>query len=539
MNAGICLIFPPLIKTEACPPAGIPSLVAYLKARGHNTSVLDMDLVLKKCFLIYRIRLYIQRKLFSFQKIVLRKTGSVDKVEGKRSYKKFRILIKPLKKIGLFVLSCTVKMKQFNEQPPPLEYVIETFKNKTRIERLLRPALKQVKGRKIVGISVMYPNQILYALIIAKLVKEMGDVFVVLGGSQITAHIHKLTNSLLLDYVDGFIVHEGEQSLYALVDGEDFRRIPNFYYKDGDSYRPSDNVDFVMPMDCWEIPDFDEFDLTVYPQRALPIRTLRGCFWGKCRFCSYPYISGKFNLSSSGFVIENIKGLQQKYGIDNFEFIDSSLPARFLKLIAEGIIKNNLVIQWHCRVDCEDAFKDPGFAKLLKQSGCRSLALGVESGNNRIIRYMNKLQKDKETVIEVVKTLRSAGITIVIFAMVGFPTETKAEINETIDLVMKLKDEYQVLLRNVSIFNLLEHTYVYDNPQEFKITKIYKRYHNAAQGYGFHFECPDGASKKETRLLCKKANLFLKYPFLYKIYQRRRIRDGEVKHLRNASASRI
>ena len=430
-------------------------------------------------------------------------------------------------------------MKQFNEQPLPLEYVLETFRNKMRIERLLRPALKQVKGKEIVGISVMYPNQILYALIIAKLVKEMGDVFVVLGGSQITAHIHRLTNPLLLDYVDGFIVHEGEAGLCALLDGEEFHSIPNFYCKDGDSYRPSDTVDFVMPIDCWEIPDFDGFDLMAYPQRALPIRTLRGCFWGKCRFCSYPHISGKFNLSSSGFVIENIKGLQQKYGMDSFEFIDSSLPARFLKHIAEGIIKNNLNIRWHCRVDCEDAFKDLGFAKLLKQSGCRSLSLGVESGNNRIIRYMNKLQKDKETVIEVVSALKSAGITIVIYAMVGFPTETKEEINETLDLVMKLKDEYQVLLRNFSIFNLLEHTYVYDNPQEFKITKIYKRCHNAAQGYGFHFECPDGANKREIHLLCKKANLFLKHPFLYKIYQGRRIKEGEVKDLGKASASRI
>ena len=272
-----------------------------------------------------------------------------------------------------------------------------------------------------------------------------------------------------------------------------------------------------MPVEYYRTPDFSGFELGDYPQAMLPIRTLRGCFWGKCRFCTYPYISGEFALPDPEFVINSIKELQKKYNVSRVEFIDSSVPAVFLKRISEKIVENGLRIGWNCRADFQDEFKNIEFVKLLKNSGCESLSLGVESGNNRIIRYMNKLQRDRDTMLEIIEALSSQGIIPVIYAMLGFPTETRPEAEETIEFVMRLKREYRCVLTGVAVFNLLEHTYVFNNPGEFKINKIHEGYHNAFQGYGRRFAVSEGLSRKEAHSLRRKANLFIKYPFLHAV----------------------
>lgn len=489
----ICLLFPPLIGVESCPPAGVPSIVAYLKEHGYKTFVLDMDLLFKKSFSTQRILMYIQRILFfnSFMR---------------RAIIAMRIFFFPKTNLSL-------------------ERIFELFQRNEalyKLEKRIKPKLAQaIRDEKILGISVIYPSQILYAIIIARLAKEINkEIFILLGGSQITMHIEKfVANVSLLNYVDGFIVHEGEEALRTVLQGEKLNLVPNLYYKDNNNYKASERSDFLMPVNKWKTPDFVGFDLKNYT--TLPIRTLRGCFWGKCRFCSYPYISGQFNTTSTGFVIESIVKLQRQYNISKIEFIDSSLPVNFLRNIAINLIKNKIKVEWSCRANFEDGLKDTALVRLLKQSGCAKLALGIESGNNRVMQYMNKLQRDREVVLKVIRTLNSEGILPFVYVLFGFPTETRDEMEETLNFVMMLKNNYHAEL-TISTFNLLEHTYIYNNPDEFKIKKIYEVNHNADQGYGHMFECLEGADRKEAEFLSKKAKLFRLLPFLYRVSKKKR-----------------
>jgi radical SAM superfamily enzyme YgiQ (UPF0313 family) len=380
------------------------------------------------------------------------------------------------------------------------------------------PALKNtVKDIKILGISIVYPSQILYALIIAKMAKEInGDLYIIFGGAQITLFINDLMNNKkIINYVDGFIVHEGESALKSLLDGDPYDQIPNFYYKDNGGFRSSRSVDFVMPVSEYETPDFEGFDLKSYHTDVLPMRTLRGCYWGRCRFCTYSHVSGKFSLSETKFVINALKRLIEKYGATRLEFIDSSVPADYLKHIAEEILNNNLKIKWRCRANYQEDFKDVELAKLFKKSGCESLAMGLESGSNRVVRYMGKTQKDTESAREITRVLWSEGITCALYLMLGFPTETKSEMGKTLDLAMELKSKYGATVYGISVFNLLERSYVYDHPEEFKIFKIDIEKHNRAQGYGHDFVCSEGASRKVAYRMAGKAYLFTRYPFLY------------------------
>lgn len=532
----VLLIFPPLIEDLPYPPAGIPYIVSYLKSHHHNPYVLDVDSLFKKSFLMYKILFIFQSRILSFRKSRLNVSSNINKCQDTfRSGDGWKQIIK---KTGLSILKEIFQVKKVvvKAEPLPLDQALKIFSSKIsilKIERRLRPILRNFTADKNItclGISVIYPNQILYALVIAKIMKKMHkDMLIVLGGPQITMHIRRLiSNAELTDYIDGFIIHEGEIPLDHLINnlkiGKSLNDIPNLYYKKEDRYIPSGDVNFITPIEEYGIPDFLGFALNSYLQSLLPIRTLRGCFWGKCTFCSYPYISGKFGLVKPEFVVDSIETLQKKYNVNRFEFIDSSVPAGFLNEIANIIRKKNLKIRWNCRVNFQKEFRNVEFVKLLKDSGCESLALGVESGTNRIIKLMNKMQENTDVVLEILQVLKAQGIIPVIYIIIGFPTETKSEISQTIDFVMRLKKDFGCALSGIGAFNLLENTYIFDHPEEFKIKNISKESYVATQGYGCRYTS-EGATKEEVYCMQRKANFFIRHPFLYGVIHKNNVEN--------------
>ncbi len=525
----VCLISSALIESVPNPPAGVPSLVSYLKSEGYSPLALDLDSLYKKTIFAHKFFSYLESKLILTRKSKFNAPIESDANTGQNANGFKNVLKKILKGTGKHLLKQVRKCKNssFKIQSFSLERTFEMMNDNTNfpdIEDRLWSLLKdRVGGVKVAGISVVYPDQVLYALLAAKTIKRINkDTFVVLGGSQITTYINKFAgNPGLVKFVDAFIVHEGEEGLCGLLDAvknnKPFKDIPNLYHKYENAFKASNNVDYVMPLDKYKTPDFDGFDLTDYPEGMLPIRTLRGCYWGKCTFCSYSFTGGKFRgFTDLEFVINSIKTLQEKYKVRRFEFIDDSLPAKFLKRIAEEIIKNNLNIQWCTRANVQEEFKDIEFVKLLKKSGCASLYFGVESGSDRIMKLMKKMQLGKTTVLKVMEVVSSQNIQPVTYMMFGFPTETKVEAKESFDFFMKLKKDYKCAVSNASAFNLVPGTAVFENPGKYKITKVYTDTKKATQGYGFKYDVSEGLTREEVQKFCKKANFFLRYPFLYK-----------------------
>jgi len=530
----ICLVSPPLIESVPTPPAGVPSLVAYLKQEGYSSLVLDLDLLYKKTIGAYKIFSFLESKLLSLRHSGLNSPLSQNNVESKSKNISLKGRSKKLfKRIGKYLLKKVRKFKNssFKIQSHSLESIFEMLSSDvdfTDIENRLKLILEEkVKGVKIFGISVTYPDQVLYSLLTARLIKKINkDIFIVLGGAQTTTYIDKFKNeSALVNFVDAFIVHEGEEGLTALVDAiktnKDFSTIPNLYYKENNEFKASKKVDYVMPLSQYATPDFDGFDLSDYPEEMLPIRTLRGCYWGKCTFCSYSHTGGKFRgFTDIDFVINSVKTLQKKYNMHRFEFIDDSIPATFLKKLAPAIIENKLNIEWFTRANVQEDFKDVEFVKLLRKSGCAALYFGVESGNERIMKLMKKMQVGKPSVEKVMETVNAQNIQPVTYMMFGFPTETKKEIEESLDFFMKLKKQYNCAINSASVFNLVPGTAVFDNPEEYKITKVYTNTKKASQGYGFEYDISEGLSRKEVYKYANRVNLYLKYPFLYDINKR-------------------
>jgi radical SAM superfamily enzyme YgiQ (UPF0313 family) len=82
---------------------------------------------------------------------------------------------------------------------------------------------------------------------------------------------------------------------------------------------------------------------------------------------------------------------------------------------------------------------DDSLLNLIQKAGCREVALGIESGSNRILEHINK-HISPEMTIRAVRAMTTRGIHVKGYFILGFPTETEADMTATIDLISQLWD---------------------------------------------------------------------------------------------------
>jgi len=205
-------------------------------------------------------------------------------------------------------------------------------------------------------------------------------------------------------------------------------------------------------LDALGIPSWDFLGLGRYKRRAphgvfqksypsAPMMATRGCPY-TCSYCSAGIISGKkIRKRSPEHIVEEITYLHEKYGIREISFLDDNFTFYndYAKEICERIIKLNLGMTFNLPNGVRIDSLDEELLLLMKKAGWYSLTLGVESGTQRILNSIRKklnlnIVKEKLELIHKV-----GGFTTIGFFMMGFPTEKREEIQNTIDLMFKGK----------------------------------------------------------------------------------------------------
>jgi radical SAM superfamily enzyme YgiQ (UPF0313 family) len=294
----------------------------------------------------------------------------------------------------------------------------------------------------ILGISITSVEQIIPGLTLAHLIKEARpEIHITVGGSVFTKLVDVLEKgSPLFDFVDSFIVHEGETPLLRLVehlrgDG-DLSQVPNLVYKHDGGVKV--NRPFVKEeLNALPTPDFDgiPFDLYLTPERVLPIMGSRGCYWEKCAFCSIPFDHMDFHVRYAETVVQDFKNLKEKYGCNYFFFTDEALPINFLKTFSEKLIEQKVDVQWTGELKFEKSLLRDNRMETLYKSGCRKLIFGMESYNQRVLDAMKK-GCPKEVIDKTVEECIRIGIAMHFYILVGFPTETREEVMDSVNFVM-------------------------------------------------------------------------------------------------------
>jgi hypothetical protein len=175
-----------------------------------------------------------------------------------------------------------------------LRLAFEDTKIAEKIYHILSHPIKENKF-SLIGISAIYPEQLFFAFVIAKAIKQQAgqDMPIVIGGIEVTRHINYIINDKkVYDIVDFFITDDGEEPLAKLLielPGGRFSDIPNLYFKRPDiaeGYLKPKEIFYLHPKD-FSTPDFRGFDFFIYTKR-MPMLASKGCLWSKCNFCTYP-----------------------------------------------------------------------------------------------------------------------------------------------------------------------------------------------------------------------------------------------------------
>ena len=224
---------------------------------------------------------------------------------------------------------------------------------------------------------------------------------------------------------------------------------------------------FVQNLDDLPDPAWHLIDVPKYTSPCL--NTSRGCS-NACSFCyNKSYNKGYYAAESAERILEQVQILQTKYGIkdirlseDNFTFNRKRLR-EFCNLIIDRKIK----LKWWCDARCDLSETD---VALMAKAGCHSVGLGVESGSQRMLDFMNK----GITVAEAEKTfwlLIKYRIRTTCYVLYGLPTETVDDFNQTQALLKRLDNPYYFLNRFVpfpgsDLFDYCVHNNLIEAPQK-------------------------------------------------------------------------
>ena len=317
--------------------------------------------------------------------------------------------------------------------------------------QLIAPVMKKEKPG-MVGISIVQQKQIIPTFTFSKMIKEeFPDVHITIGGNIVTRIRDELkTQDKLFGYIDSAVLYEGENAYLQLVDAVENSKplsgLPNLIYRDESGIHANKDV-CSEDLSKLPPPDFDGLALKKYfvPKLILPFLATRGCYWGRCTFCDHfqGYVEG-FRTMQVDQIIDEIRFLQNKYNTRYFHFTDESYPPALFRKLSQRIVEEKLDIVWTTHMRFEETLLDEQVWKDAHASGCRYLHFGFESGNQRVLKLM-----DKATKLDAIETnLRmssEAGIWNHIMGFFGFPGEKKEEAEDSKHFVLKNREHVHSL----------------------------------------------------------------------------------------------
>jgi anaerobic magnesium-protoporphyrin IX monomethyl ester cyclase len=308
---------------------------------------------------------------------------------------------------------------------------------------------------KLVGVSFMTP-QTGEAFKITALVKKINpQITTVVGGPHSTAIPTEILEEKSIDFA---VIGEGEITMLELADKiirnkeRELKDIKGIAYKKNNEIiitepRPFiENLD-TLPLPAWHLLPVDKYCVASTGAKSsknvFNIFSSRGCP-NQCIFCGGPKIMGRrYRRRSPKNIVQELIYLKNKFGANQFDFQDDSVTVfkDSLREMCQEIIKNNLDIIWMCnsRVDILDLET----LLLMKEAGCARIDLGVESGDDNVLKRIKK-GITIEQVKKAHQMAKQAGITINSFAMVGNLGEDFSSVKKTAKLMKELGEDVNV-----------------------------------------------------------------------------------------------
>ena len=338
-------------------------------------------------------------------------------------------IMKPYPPLGLLYVSAYLKSKNidnavfdttFSSQQEQLNFILE-------------------KQPKVICIytNLMTKIEVVRLIKILK-TEKYNHPKIILGGPDITYNVE----NYLKAGADFLVIGEGEETTFELY--QTIQNNGNFHEVNGIAFMENGKV--IQTNSRTKIKDLAELPLPNreainmqryldtwkqnHGQSSMTISTQRGCPY-TCKWCSTAVYGQSYRRRPANLVAAEMKMLKEQYNPDAIWFVDDvfTVSHKWLHEFKNEVINQNAIIPFECITRAE-RLKDE-ILELLKEIGCFRIWIGAESGSQKVIDLMDR-RVDVNLVKEMIQKTNAIGIETGTFIMLGYPSETKKDIAETI-----------------------------------------------------------------------------------------------------------
>jgi len=345
----------------------------------------------------------------------------------------------------LFVTSAAPKKSPFstNEKRPPLGLgtLISVVRKEGHkvffIDNYLKPSRfieEEYLQKNMIDFVGIYANTICYRDTLNMFnkienlrSKGLWNGKIIVGGPHTSVALDTVP-----DFVDYIVQGEGERALLKIINGEVKERIiKEERIKDLDS----------LPFEPYDIFAKVPYDYTCPWIDIKPIfsmNTSRGCPFS-CTFCSVGSIWGnQYTYFSVDRIISEIKYLIKTYNAQGIYFREDNFTLNLKRTtkFCEKLITQKINIQWACETRVDNLTEN--LIKLMSVAGCKAVYLGIESGSQRILDFLNK-NITVNQIEEAISLFKKYNIKTYCSLITGVPGETFEDYLQTKKLMDRLK----------------------------------------------------------------------------------------------------
>jgi radical SAM superfamily enzyme YgiQ (UPF0313 family) len=186
------------------------------------------------------------------------------------------------------------------------------------------------------------------------------------------------------------------------------------------------------------LPDFDDFPWDRYPGRVIPVMTGRGCSWARCQFCSDVVTANgrTFRSRPVDAVLEELGEQSGRYASKDVIFLDIKLNSNLemwrglIDRFQDTVPGGRWIGSVHVQARGENGLtRDELIAA--RGAGLTRMTFGLETGSQSLNDSMAKGTKLERTS-EFIEDAHAAGISVRTTAMLGYPGETAADVEQSV-----------------------------------------------------------------------------------------------------------
>ncbi len=282
-------------------------------------------------------------------------------------------------------------------------------------------------GPDVVGLSA-FTEEVEDAGLIAEEIKRRApQVRVVIGGYHASAVPERTLEEF--PAFDAAVIGEGEIAFCEMLARADWEKVAGLAVRhpDGSVVRTAARRD-LPDMDALEFPAWELADASRYMGR-IPVETSRTCPFG-CSFC-YQATDPKVRYKSPERVVDEVELAVRVHGAREISFFSAGsfpLSRKHGEAVCRGLLARGLRVPWLTGTRAD--LVDPELLALMKESGCAYISLGIETGDEAVLRECRK-GVTLERVETALRQIHEAGIESEMCFILGLPGDTPATLRRT------------------------------------------------------------------------------------------------------------